>query len=192
MPKLYEAPFYTEDEVQEMEEKDMSFPYSSKYMRYDSLKRQYVPTEALLLKHNISLADFIESTGRDAQADMEEELEYISDQVYACIDRNSGSNSETLRWLVAKSYRRGMTQFRVRLLFEEILWKQAKFYVENDDLTKSSGVDMEQKQWLNKGVYLLEDRYIDSKVKTKLTNLGLCWRGSYDEQFCGLICQNNW
>jgi len=192
MPKLYEAPFYTQEQIEEMDEKDIVFPYSDKYMKYDSLKRQYVPTEALLLKHNVNLSEFIESSGGDPQAEMKEELEYISDQIYACIDRNSGSNSETLRWLIAKSYKRGIDRYRVRLLFEEILWKQARYYVANDDLTKGTGVDTEQKQWLNKGVYLLEDRYIDTKVKTKLTNLGLCWRGSYDEQFCGLVSQNDW
>ena len=77
-------------------------------------------------------------------------------------------------------------------MFEEILWKQARFYVDNDDLTKSSGVDMEQKQWLNKGVLNFEDRHIDPKVKIMLLDLGLCWVGSYDKQFAGLVGQQNW
>lgn len=192
MPKLFNAPFYTESQIEELEEKDMKFPFSDKYMRYDSVKRQYIPTEALLLKHGVNLADFITSTGEDAQANINEELEYISDQVYSCSFRNSGSNIETLKWIVAKGVRRGISPFRFRLLFEEVLWKQAKFYVNNDDPTKTTGLDIEQKQWLNKGVLINEDRNIDPKVKVTLINLGLCWVGSYDNQFGGLVAQNNW
>lgn len=192
MPKFYKAPFYTEEQIEEMEEKQMTFPYSNKYLRYDSVKRQYIPTEALLLKHGIDLAGFISSTGQDAQANINEELEYISDQVYACCSRNSGSSTETIKWLIAKGVKRGISPYRFRLRFEEILWKQAKFYVNNDDLTKTTGIDVEQKQWLNKGVLINEDRNIDPKVKVMLMDLGLCWVGSYDSQFGSFTAQDNW
>ncbi len=192
MPKLYKAPFYTQEQIEEMEENQITFPYSDKYLRYDSVKRQYIPTEALLLKHGVNLAEVITSTGQDAQANMNEELEYISDQIYACCNRNSGSNIETIKWLIAKGVRRGISPYRFRLLFEEILWKQAKFYANNDDPTKTTGIDVEQKQWLNKGVLINEDRNIDPKVKVMLIDLGLCWVGSYDNQFGGFIAQNNW
>ena len=121
-----------------------------------------------------------------------EELEYISDQVYTYIFKNSGSNIDTLKCIVAKGIRRGMSSFRFRLLFEEILWKQARFYVNNDDPTKTTGIDMEQKQWLNKGVLNNEDRQIDQQVKVKLMQLGLSWVGSYDKMFFGLVAQKNW
>lgn len=192
MPKSFKAPFYTEEQIEEMDEKDMSFPYSNKYLRYDGVKRQYIPTEALLLKHGINLAEFISSTGDDPQARMNEELEYISDQVYGCCNRNSGSNIETLKCLVAKGIKLGISPYRFRLAFEEILWKQARFYVNNDDVTKTTGIDIEQKQWLNKGVLINEDRNIDPKVKIMLMDLGLCWVGSYDKQFAFLVTQNNW
>lgn len=192
MPKLFKAPIYTDEQIEEMDEKEMTFPYTSKYMRYDSLKRQYIPTEALLLKHGIRLGDFLTSAGEDAQANINEELEYISDQIYTHINKNSGSNIETLKWIIAKGVKRGISPFRFRLLFEEILWKQARFYVDNDDPSKSTGIDMEQKQWLNKGVLVNEDRHIDPKVKIMLMDLGLCWAGSYDNQFGGLVAQNNW
>lgn len=192
MPKLFKAPIYTDEQIEEMDEREMTFPYTNKYMRYDSIKRQYIPTEALLLKHGIRLGDFLTSAGEDAQASINDELEYISDQIYTYINKNSGSNTETLKWLIAKGVKRGISPFRFRLLFEEILWKQARYYVNNDDPTKSTGIDMEQKQWLNKGVLVNEDRHIDPKVKIMLMDLGLCWAGSYDNQFGGLVTQNNW
>lgn len=192
MPKLFKAPYYTEEQIWQMDEKDMTFPFSSKYLRYDSLKRQYIPTEELLIKHGISINEFLISAGDDTPTNVNNELEYISDQIYNCINKNSGSSVETLKWLVAKSIKRGMSQFRFRMLFEEILWKQARFYVNNDDPTKSTGVDIEQKQWLNKGVLINEDRNIDPKVRTMLRDLGLMWTGSYDNQFSGLVMQNNW
>jgi len=192
MPKIYEAPIYTEEQILEMEEKDMQFPFSSKYMVYDSIKRQYVPTEALLLKHGIDIHAFLSSTGNYTPTQIKNELEYISDQIYTYINKKSGSNIETLKCIVAKGIRRGISQFRFRVMFEEILWKQARFYIENDDLTKTTGVDMEQKQWINKGVLNYEDRHIDPKIKIMLMDLGLCWAGSYDNQFAGLISKQDW
>lgn len=192
MPKFYKAPFYSEEQIEEMYEKDMVFPFSSKYMEYDSVKRQYIPTEALLLKHGINLNEFLASTGEDTPVNVQRELEYISDQIYNYINKNSGSSSETLKWIIAKGVRRGMSPFRFRVLFEEILWKQARYYVDNDDPTKSTGIDMEQKQWLNKGVLINEDRNIDPKTKAMLMDLGLAWAGSYDNQFCGFVAKENW
>lgn len=192
MPKIFEAPFYTEKELKEMDESKLTFPFSTKYMRYDELKRQYIPTEELLMKHGVDLTGFLTSTGRNTPQNVNEELEYISDQVYTYIFKNSGSNIDTLKCIVAKGIRRGMSSYRFRLLFEEILWKQARFYVNNDDPTKATGIDMEQKQWLNKGVLINEDRQIDPQVKVMLMQLGLSWVGSYDKMFFGLVAQKNW
>ena len=192
MPKIYQAPIYTEEQIEEMEEKDMVFPFSSKYMVYNSLKRQYVPTEELLIKHGVNLRAFLVSTGNYSPTQIQNELEYISDQIYTYINKNSGSNIETLKCIVAKGIRRGVSPYRFRVMFEEILWKQARFYVDNDDLTKSTGVDMEQKQWLNKGVLNYEDRHIDPKIKIMLLDLGLSWVGSYDNQFAGLVVAQDW
>lgn len=192
MPKLFKAPYYTETQIEEMEEKDMFFPYSSKYMRYDSIKRQYIPTEALLLKHGINLSEFLQMTGEETPTNIENELEYISDQVYSYIFKNSGSNMNTLKWLIAKGVKYGITPYRFRVAFEEILWKQAKYYVNNDDVSKSTGIDIEQKQWLNKGVLVNENRNIDPQVKVMLMDLGLSWVGSYDNQFCVITAKQDW
>jgi len=192
MPKLFKAPIYTEEQIEEMEEKDMVFPFTSKYMKYNSLKRQYVPTEALLLKHNINLNEFLQMTGDDTPANIENELEYISDQIYSYIFQNSGSFMDTLKCIVAKGLKYGMSPFRFRMAFEEILWKQARFYVNNDDVSKSTGVDIEQKQWLNKGVLVNESRNIDPQVKVMLMDLGLSWVGSYDKQLCSFVAGQDW
>ncbi len=192
MPKFYEAPYYSEEQLFKIDEKDLKFPFSSKYLSYDSVKRQYIPTEALLIEHGIDLNSFLLSTGEDTPDRRNEELEFISDQIYTYIDKNSGSNVETLKFIIAKGIRRGMSPFRFRLRFEEIMWKQARFYINNDDLTKSSGVDMEQKQWVTKDVLNNEDRNIDPKVKVMLMDLGLTWVGSYDEQFCRYVLNENW
>lgn len=192
MPKVFNAPYYTEEEIAELDEKDMTFPFSSKYMKYDSIKRQYIPTEALLLKHNIDIHEFLQSTGEDSPTQVKEELEYISDQIYTIITELSESQSNTLKWIVAKGYRVGMSPYRFRLAFEEILWNQARFYTSNDDPTKSMGLDVEQKQWINKSVLYTENRQIDKQVKTKLMDLGLLWAGSYDNQLRGLVAREDW
>ena len=192
MPKIFKAPIYTEQQIEEYEENEMKFPFSSKYMVYDGVKRQYIPTQELLIKHGIDLNEFLESSGEEGVVKVNAELEYISDQIYTFIGKISGSSIETLKCIIAKGIRRGISPFRFRVMFEEILWKQARFYVNNDDLTKSTGVDLDQKQWISKGVLNFEDRQIDPQVKVMLMDLGLCWIGSFDEQFAGLVNKQDW
>lgn len=192
MPKLFEAPFYTEENLDAIDEQELIFPYSDIYMKYDSLKRQYIPTEELLIKHGIDIGAFLASTGENTPQNVNNELEYISDQIYTYCDKNSGSNIDTLKWIIAKGMKLGMKPYRFRLLFQEILWKQARFYVNNDDPSKSIGLDIEQKQYLGKGVLYNEDRHIDPKVKVLLMDLGLVWTGSYDRQFRGYVLGDDW
>lgn len=192
MPKMFKAPFYTEDQIREMAEENMQFPFSNIYMKYDETKRQYMPTEELLLKHGVNVSDFLLSTGENTPTNINNELEYISDQIYTYINKNSGSSMDTLKCIIAKGIRRGMSPYRFWLAFSEILWKQARFYFSNDDPTKSMGIDIEQKQWLNKGVLYNEDRNIDPQVKTMLMDLGLVWAGSYDAQLSGIVARQDW
>lgn len=192
MPKLFEAPFYTAENLDVMDEQELIFPYSDIYMKYDSIKRKYIPTEELLIKHGIDIGAFLASTGENTPQNVNNELEYISDQIYTYCDKNSGSNIDTLKWIIAKGMKLGMKPYRFRLLFQEILWKQARFYVNNDDPSKSIGLDIEQKQYLGKGVLYNEDRHIDPKVKVLLMDLGLVWTGSYDRQFRGYVLGDDW
>lgn len=192
MPKLYQAPFYTVEELERLEEQEIHFPYSDRYMKYDSLKRQYIPTETLLLKHGLDITEILSVIGDTSQRKIEEELEYISDQIYSYIYKNSGSSNEVLKWIIAKGVRRGMHPYRFRQLFQEILCKQARYYINNDDLTKSTGIDIVGKQWINKGVLINEDRQIDPKVKLLLQDLGLSYVGSYDRQFLAATQREDW
>lgn len=188
MPKLYDVPYYDEEQIKILEEKEMQFPYSSLYMKYDSLKRQYIPTEELLLKFGIN----VDLLTNSSPAGIQIELENISDQIYAYIDKNSGSNIEILKFIIAKGIRRGMSSYRFRCVFEEILRKQAEFYAINGDATKIAGIDLEQKQGINKGIAINEDRHISPNVKLLLMDLGLCWPGSYDNQFGNCSLRNDW
>lgn len=189
MPKFYKAPNYTEEQIDEMSESQLHFPFSNKYMVYNAIKRQYIPTEALLIKHGINIREYLENY---SPIEINNELEYVSDQIYTYINKNSGSSAETLKCIIAKGIKLGISPFRFRVMFEEILWKQAKYYLNNDDHTKATGIDLEQKQWLNKGVLNNEDRNIEPKVKVMLMDLGLCWIGSYDLQFAGLVAKQDW
>lgn len=188
MLKLYQAPFYTVEELERLEEQEIHFPYSCKYMKYDSLKRQYIPTETLLLKNNIDIEESLQWKG----GSIEQELEHISDQIYTYINKRSGSNMETLKYKIARGIRRGMSPFRFRHAFQEILTKQARFYADNDDITMHSGIDIVGKQWINKGVLINEDRNISPVVKTMLFDLGLSWQGSYDRDYRYCLGQEDW
>lgn len=187
MPKIFEPKLYTEEELELLEEKELHFPFSTKYMKYDPIKRQYIPTEELLLKYGIKMSRYVSSPN-----EVNNELEYISDQVYTYINKNSGSNIETLKCIVAKGIRKGMSAYRFRLAFQEILKNQAIFYLNNGDPSKLTGVDFEQKNGLSKDMLLHEDRQIAPNVKIALMDLGLTWAGSYDNWIGHLVISEDW
>lgn len=187
MPKLFSAKYYNEDEIENLEDNEIEFPYSDEYMKYDSLKRQYIPTEQLLLNSGINTKILVNSP-----IGLKKELENISDQIYSYINKSSGSSLDTLKFMIAKGIKRGMSSFRFRFQFQEILRKQAEFYILNGDPSKITGIDLEKNTALNKGNLINEDRQIDPEVKILLLDLGLLWNGSYDKQFRSYMGQNDW
>ena len=189
MPKIFKAPYFTQDEIELMPNNDgrLRRPYTDDYLKYDAIKRQYVPTDKLMTENRI---DF-ESVNHGDPNGRNDDLEHISDQIYAFIDKKSGSNIETLKWLVAHHYRLGITPFRFREMLKEIFIKQGRFYATNGDLSDTVTVDVANKQWVDRAI-MTEDRHIDPRVKTMLMDLGLTWVGSYDDQFRGALAREDW
>ena len=186
----FKAPFYTQSQIDAMDEKDIEFPFSDKWMKYDEDKQQYLPTFELLKKYGINLE--LDPTLQNKPQAINNELEKISDQIYDYIYRKSGSNTVTLKWIVAKSIRRGMTRLQFRNELKDIMRKQANYYVNNDDLTEYSNTDIYDKRSIDSGVMLSENRHISYKVKASLESLGLAWCGSYDNMFFRFLAEKNW
>ena len=189
MPKIFKAPKYSQEEIELMPNNDgrLRRPYSDDYLEYDGIKRQYVPTDKLMTENGINF----ESTHEGDPNARNDELEHVSDQIYTFIDKKSGSNIETLKWLLAHHYRPGIAPFRFREMLKDIFVRQARFYAVNGDLSDTVTVDVANKQWVDRAI-MTEDRHIDPKVKILLMDLGLTWVGSYDEQFRGAIAREDW
>ena len=189
MPKIFKAPYFTQDEIELMPNNDgrLRRPYSDDYLVYDGTKRQYVPTEKLMIENNIDFESINpgDPNGRNG------ELMKVSDQIYGYNDKKSGSNIETLKCIIAHHYRLGITPFRFREMLKDIFIRQARFYAENGDITDTMTVDVANKQWVDRAI-MTEDRQIDPKVKLLLMDLGLCWVGSYDDQFRALVFREDW
>jgi len=189
MPKVFIAPFFTAKEIEEMPHNDprLRKPFSCEDMFYDGIKRQYIPTPRLYTANGINF----ESLNPGEPNERNQDCEHVSDQIYAFSDKQSGSDIETLKCLVAHHYRTGITPFRFREMVKDIFVRQGRFYANNGDYCDAMTVDIANKQWVDK-VIMNEDRHIDPKVKQILQNLGLCWVGTYDRRMVSAIMSNEW
>lgn len=189
MPKIFKAPKFTVEQIELMPDNDprLCSPYNDEDMEYDGLKRQYIPTSTLFQKHGINF----DLENVDNPSLRNSELEHISDQIYTYIEKNSGSDVETLKCIIAHHYKLHMSPFRFRETLKEVFVKQAKFYQANGDYSNVASVDVSTKQWVDKSI-MNDDRHIDPKVKVLLMGLGLSWNGSYDNQFCFMRQRGDW
>ena len=186
MPKIYKAPFYTEGQIETLSEAQMHFPFSDKNMEYDGLSRQYLPTEALLIEKG--MGQYLP----DDPTEKDNIRRHISDQIYTYMSKHNLSNIESLKYLVARAYKFGMSPFRYRLLFQDILWKQAQYFFLNGDLESTPGVDLGTASVIQKSAMRLQDRNIFPKCITYLRDLGLSYSGAYDTWLRFNILQKDW
>jgi hypothetical protein len=185
MPKTFDAIHYSDEHLELLEEAEMSFPYSDKRLVYDGNKHQYIPTKAFLIDNGVEVDEMQPN-------ELKEMLEHVSSQIYDYADKKSGSNIETIKFIIAKGIRRGISPFRFRKNIEDIMLKQARFFVRNGDISMQSGIDMFDKRSISKDEMLREDRHIAPQVKNLLMDLGLTWTGSYDSMFMRYKTEKNW
>jgi len=171
--KFYQAPVYSNAMIELLDERNMGFPFTCDYMRYDGAKQQYIPTYELIMQKGIRLME-VEPTDRNNA------LERISDQIYKEIARNNGTTLRGLKCMIAKGISPvNMSPFRFRLAFMDILWRQADFYVINNDPERYVGAGMEHSN-------------IYKSVQTDLDSLGLRFAGSYDNSLLMHLRREDW
>jgi hypothetical protein len=176
MPQILNAPTYTARQIADMPANDprLRSPFNDEDLTYDTIRRQYIPTDALMMKNSINF----EKMNDGAPNDRNDDLIKVSDQIYTYADKNSGSGLEDLKALVAHHFKSGIAPFRFREILKLIFVKQARFYADNGDYSDVMTVDVANKQWVDK-VIMNEDRHIHPQVKLMLRDIGLNWVGDY-------------
>ena len=173
---FYQAPFYTEHDLEVLDEKDIHFPFSDDEATYDGKKHQYKLTRKYFEKrgHNLD----VEIEGNDPTK-VQRFLDYVSMKVYNRVYLHSKSPRELLNYIVANRGVYGFSKYEYRETFLEAMYLEGCYLLDNGDISKIAGVDLDTMQNMSIDVLRRQDRDFDKESAGLLVKLGLSYFGRY-------------
>lgn len=178
MPKIFQATTYTETQIEELEEEEMSFPYNDKYARYLGKYHQYEPTEALFNEHGIDIRKKLEQdTNGNSVANF---LAYVRFKFYLYVYSHNKSTRPVMNYIIAK---RGIKSYPSRYEYRnnilDAMVYLGEYLLNNGDISQISGIDLDGMVSLSIDTIRNEDRDYPARFKNLMSTLGLCYFGSY-------------
>lgn len=171
---FYTAPVYSDFELEQLDEKDIKFPYSDKEAIYDGKRHQYRLTREYFESrgHNLD----VEIEGDDVNK-VERFLNYLSLKVYNRVYLHSKTPREALNYVIAKRGIYGFSPYEYRETFLEAMYLEGCYLLDNGDISKISGVDLDTMQNMSIDVIRRQDRDFDKESAGLLVKLGLSYYG---------------
>lgn len=174
--KFYKAPFYEQSTLEELEEKDVHFPFSDKDATYIGLDHQYELTPAYFLERGVNLEEIIESNDPEK---VKHFLHGLRGKVYTHIYANSKTERRILNYTIAKGDFHGYTPYEYRQAFLEAMFMEGVYLAYNGDISQVSGVDLDTMQNMSVDVMRNQERDWHRDAVKLLTQLGLNYYGRY-------------
>ena len=173
----FNAPKYTETQIEQMDLNDMVFPFSDDYMYYDGKRHQYILQEKAL--------DEVDNTWKKHLTDkspngVKNLLVSASLKFYTYAYQHSRSNNNQINYLIAK---RGLKSYPNMLEYRQAIINAmvdlAFYMLINGDLSLVSGVDLESMTSLSIDTIRYEERDYPQRYKQTMSDLGLAYYGRY-------------
>ena len=174
--KPYEAPFYTEEELAELDEKDIHFPFSDKDATYVGLDHQYELTSKYFQERGRNLE--VEVTGNQPDK-VKLFLSTLRRKFYSRIYNTNKSTRQQLNFMIAKRGILGYTPFEYRQAFLEAMFIEGEYLLDNGDISSISGVDFDTMQNMSADVMRNQERDFHKDAVEMLKTLGLRFFGKY-------------
>lgn len=169
--KQVNVPYYTQ---QQIENGEVTYPFSSDFMEYHGMEHKYYLTEKALNYYGIDVERRYISTSNNKVAEF---LDKVTQKVYNYIQYKSGWKNFTVQmYRIAKGQAKPYNDpYTYRKEFERALVEQAKFLIENGDSARYSAYNMEQgeRQPLKPEETFMQDSDIATETKRILEFLGL-------------------
>lgn len=174
--KFYEAPFYSEEQLELLDESEIHFPFSDKDATYVGKYHQYQLTEKYFIERGINLQK--ELAGNDPEK-VKHFLEDLRRKFYVRIYNTNKSTPRQLNYLIAKRGLRGFSQYEYRQLFLEAMFIEGKYLDWNGDISSVSGVDLDTMQNMSDDVIRNQERDFHKDAIELLKSIGLRYYGKY-------------
>lgn len=174
--RFYTAPYYTDSQLEQLDESQVHFPYSDKNATYIGKKHQYELTEAYFTERGRNLQNELESDDPEKVAHF---LAYLRMKVYQYIYNHNQSTKKQLDYMIAKRGITGYSPYEYREAFLEAMFLEGEYLIDNGDISQMTGVNFEIMQNFSSDVMRSQDRDFNPNAIKCLLTLGLNFYGKY-------------
>lgn len=174
--KFYIAPFYTEEELYQLDEKEINFPFSDKDASYIGLDHQYELTSKYFQERGRNLE--VEIPGNEPDK-VKHFLTYLRRKFYLKIYNTNKSTRKQLNFMIAKRGLKGYSLYEYRQAFLEAMFLEGEYLLDNGDISSIAGVDLDTMQNMSVDVVRNQERDFHKDVIEALKTLGLRYYGRY-------------
>lgn len=150
----------------------ISYPVSTQYMTYNPLTHRYYLTIEALDEHSIDYEAY-----SDALNKAQDFINEVTNDLYGLMLDVAPFNFQYNTYLVASSRSYHFDRYTARKMFEEALIAQARYKMDNLDVRRINGVDIENNNQIYHKVLRKEHRHISPIAIEKLKGLGLLFNG---------------
>lgn len=172
----YIAPYYTKEQLLQLDESEIHFPFSDDDAIYDGLTHQYELTDKYFYERGRNLQIEIEGNEPDK---VKHFLRYLRLKVYTRIYTHNKSTRSQLNYMIAKRGINGFSPYEYRQTFLEAMFVEGCYLLDNGDLSNVAGVDLDTMQNMSGDVMRNQDRDFHKDAVGILTQLGLNYYGRY-------------
>lgn len=151
---------------------DIKYPVNTQYMTYNPLTHRYYLTIEALDEHSIDYDSYSEAVNK-----AQDFINEVTNDLYGLMLDVAPFNYQYNTYLVASSRSYHFDKYTARKMFEEALIAQARYKMDNLDVRRINGVDIENNNQIYHKVLRKEHRHISPIAIEKLKGLGLLFNG---------------
>ena len=174
--EIYQAPFYTKEQLAQLDETEIHFPFSDDDATYVGIDHQYELTSKYFQERGRNLEIEIGGTNPDR---VKQFLSALRRKFYSRIYNTNKSTRQQINYMIAKRGIHGYTPYEYRQSFLEAMFIEGEYLLDNGDISSISGVDFDTMQNMSIDVMRNQERDFHKDAVEMLKTLGLRYFGRY-------------
>ena len=174
---IYQAPFYTKEQLALLDEKEIKFPFSDDDAIYVGIDHQYELTSKYFQERGRNLE--IEISGNQPDK-VKLFLTTLRRKFYSRIYNTNKSTRQQINYMIAKRGIHGYTPYQYRQAFLEAMFIEGEYLLDNGDISSIAGVDFDTMQNMSADVMRNQERDFHKDALDMLKTLGLRFYGKYN------------
>lgn len=174
---IYEAPFYTKEQIALLGEENLHYPYSCDDAKYVGIDHQYELTSKYFQERGRNLEIEVQGNQPDK---VKLWLTALRRKFYTKIYNTNKSSRRQLNFMIAKKGIFGYTPFEYRQAFLEAMFVEGEYLLDNGDISGVAGIDLDTMQNMSGDVMRNQERDFHKDALDMLKTLGLRFYGKYN------------